>query len=52
MVKARCPTCDTLQEIVCTGERQGSTGTSQWWTIVMHKKPNEPEICPGSGKKV
>lgn len=52
MASARCPVCDTLREITPTGEKIGSTGTARWWLIVMHKHPEKPEVCDGSGKKI
>lgn len=52
MVKTLCPDCSVLQEIVCTGLKQGATGTSMWWSIVLHRHPTKPEICQGSGKRV
>ncbi len=52
MSLARCPDCDTLQEITVTPDPVGRTGTARWWRVVLHKKPNATEICNGSGSKV
>lgn len=50
VVKARCPDCDTLQEITPNGADPKKTNRRQ--RICVHKKPNEPELCLGSGKDV
>lgn len=52
MVKARCPDCDELVQIHDTGEKQHPDRSSHWWTFVLHKQPDKPEICQGSGKRV
>lgn len=49
-VKARCPDCDTLQEITPNGADPKKTNKRQ--RICVHKKPDEPELCLGSGKDV
>lgn len=53
MASTRCPDCDALVGISPTRERQHPTrGTSMWWRVDVHKHPNRPELCDGSGKKV
>lgn len=52
MVKAVCPTCEALVEITPTGEKKKEGWSAEWWQIVMHKKPDEPAICAGSGRRL
>jgi hypothetical protein len=47
---AWCEACNTLVEITPNGADPLKTNRRQ--RIVMHKKPNTPELCVGSGKDV
>lgn len=48
--KAYCPDCDQLIEITPNGADPAMTNKRQ--RLVVHKKPNAPELCLGSGKDV
>lgn len=49
-MKAYCPTCETLVEITPNGVDPKLSNKRQ--RIVVHKHPDKPELCPGSGKDV
>jgi hypothetical protein len=49
-MKAICPNCDALVEITPNGKDPRTTNRRQ--RIVLHKKPNAPELCTGGGKDV
>lgn len=50
MPKAICPDCEELVEITPNGADPKLTNRRQ--RLVLHKKPNAPELCPGGGKDV
>lgn len=50
MAKAWCPDCDTLVGITPNGVDPRTTTKRQ--RIDVHKHPQKPEVCSGSGKDV
>jgi hypothetical protein len=52
VVRGTCPDCDALVEITPTGEPIGRAGTACYWRVVLHRRPDAPELCDGSGKKI
>lgn len=50
MPKAWCPVCDTLQGITPNGVDPRLSNKRQ--RIDVHKHPEKPEVCEGSGRDV